>query len=420
MSDSSDDDDLLSFTPFKGANKRQRTASTSPPPPSHQKSSENDTSAINKSEAELETDQIDETQAEARRKVNTSFVPTRVESPSMLYWHKISNKKKKVNWYPCRECHQDEVIGLKLPQTWDNEEKALIQYIEGTSFGSRTLVARKSLFLYNGNEIKTDDTDTPGNGNLDSDETEAPCWCPTKLKETSKRNRKRRTKEFCNEACVRAMELYMEKVLDTSIERMKELREKREAKVKEEIKEQQEWQLSQNLLKEDNGGDGQSPFPLDSAIISQSQEDNDDYSSSDDFNTLSKHTRKKLLLRPGDIIGYYEPNQTFGDAKYLRRGEVEEIDCRKEMVLRVSGGVYFDKEAKVKLIKRIMRGKYEDFNGVWMHVEDYKLISATTKKKVSGMKARALELKKVIDEKKKEAVENMKTEGLGKFTDFVR
>ncbi len=330
-----------------------------------------------------------------------------------------------MTWHPCRECHHDEGIGLDIPDSWDNDQKALVQYVEGTKFGLRALVSRKTLFPYHGNEPEKQDNGVVNNFN--GTENNADCWCPEKLKLMSQCNRKNRSKEFSDEACVRAMELYMEKVLHTAIERMMELKEQQEAEAKKEVEIQKEWTLSVQDHDDDNDNAHQSPLVTNSAIISQSQEDligeeGGNYSSSDDVNLLSQcQTSRKLPIRPGDIIQYYEPNQIFGDTSYLREAEVEEIDCKTEMVLRASGGIYLGKDEKVKLIKRVIRGKLQDFNGNWMYIGDYKLKSAKTIKNCkSGIEAKANELKKVLEKQKQEASEKLKEKGLEKFADFIR
>ena len=359
---------------------------------------------------------MDNIEIMARRKVKMSFVPVQLESPSMLYWCKQISRKK-TNWYPCRECHQDEVIGLDLPQTWNKAESALVQFIEGTRFGKKSLVARNKLLPYGGkvvkSDVRTEHQHFSSSHAKHQNEIKAPCWCPSMMINMSKRNRMSKQKIFSTEECVKAMELYMVKVLETSIQRMK-------AKV--EVQEEMEncsqlhetEELNQNLRQIKNYSPG-------SAIISQSQEEDDNYSSSDDFHSLSQQIRKKIPLRPGDIIEYYEPNQVFGDKLYLRSAEIEEINCQSEMIVRISGGVYLSKDQKVRLLKRILRGKLKDINGRWMKVEDYKLTSAKTNRTEKvGVAAHAAELKEIIELKKKEAIEQLKDKGLEKFSSFIK
>ena len=401
MSDSSDSDDFLGYVPFP-ATKRKRTVVTltpSPKPPVTLQTP--DTSGT----AESKMDDAARTEAEAKKKINLAFVPSQVSDPSTLFWRKTSGKKKAkgratLQWYPCRECHPDEGIGLNIPQKWDNKAKVLVQYIEGTSFDCREIIPRSSLIPFHGDD-----------GGSTAKSSERMAWCPQKIKEMSDRNRKSKKKAFSDESSIRAMELYMEKVLDVSISRMKELKAKAKT-ASEDLRDLQHLQ---------DEGEEQSPHSTTgSAIISQSQGDNetDECSSTDEYEDCQD--RKTQVLRPGDIVEYYQPNQVFGDSRFLGKAEIEAINCSKEMVLKLRGGVFLDRDQKVKRIKVMKRKKLEDFDGQWMRIRDYKLRSATLKtSRETGMKAEAIRLKRVIDEKKQKTVKKLKDEGLEQFTGFL-
>ena len=231
MSDS-EDDDLLSFTPFSGANKRRRTSSPSTNEDTSNNgeviviSEKNDIQAKKKLKIDVKPNALDDIEVEAKKKVSMSFVPSQITSPSMLYWQKESKKKKKVNWFPCRECHRDEVIGLNLPQEWNEETKILVQYIEGTSFGNRALVNRKAVVGYDGNDVRIDrDPDPDDKVNLNEAEQKQkkdvvevlPCWCPTRLEQMTLRNKKSKSKVEWRERLLlnSAVLGYLESGIDT-------------------------------------------------------------------------------------------------------------------------------------------------------------------------------------------------------------
>ena len=435
MSDS-EDDDLLSFTPFSGTNKRRRTSSPSTNQDTSNNgeviviSERNDMQAKKKLKTDVKPNALDDIEVEAKKKVSMSFVPSQITSPSMLYWQKVSKKKKKVNWFPCRECHRDEVIGLNLPQEWNEETKILVQYIEGTSFGNRALVNRKAVVGYDGNDVRIDlDPDPVDEVNPNEAEQKQkkdvvevlPCWCPTRLEQMTLSNKKSKSKLYSDEASVRATELYMEEVLAKAFQRKEELEKERIATRKREAQDEAEWMQSNIEEGKEDGSDDKSPDSFSSAIISQSQEEVE-YSSSDDSSNLLSQAKKKQLLRPGDIVQYYELNQKFGDADYLRTAEIEEIDCRKEMVLRLGGGVYLDRDQKINLEQRIYKGKLVNVETIyWTYVRNFKLRSAKSKKEgATGMKARAQQLKQLMDEKKKHIVESLKEKGMGQFAGFIK
>ena len=444
MSNSSDeDDDLLSFTPFANK-KRKHIEMTTPPAAFKQLNAESDNDieleiieittppaaskqSSNAIDANAESDTDTELEVAAQRKVNIAFVPLQITSPSMIYWHKETKKKKRIGrgksaiiYHPCRECHPDEGIGLDLPQNFDNKVKVLVQYIEGTSFGARSVILRKLLVPYNGQEVDSEASAdaTSKNGQVKS------IWCPDKVEEMSNRKKKIKKKgvtDFEIKVDIRAAELYMEKVLTVSMERTEEIKKLQELKDRADAESELAWQLQHDEEQKQEGEEVQSPFATQATVISQSQGDNG-YSSSDDSLILSQEVRKTQPIRPGDIIEYYQPNQIFGDERYLNQSTVEQVDSKAFMKLKLEGGVFLDGDQKVKLLQIIKRGKLEKFVGQWMHVKDFKLRTATLKSAegATGMIGHVKRMKEVLDENKRLAVEKVKEAGLGQFADFMK
>mmetsp|Transcript_3676 Transcript_3676/g.4324 ORF Transcript_3676/g.4324 Transcript_3676/m.4324 type:complete len:515 (+) Transcript_3676:177-1721(+) len=409
---------------------------------------------------------------EAQRIANTSNIPiqTKLNSSTQLYWHFMKKKRTKL-YYPCKECHPDDAIGLDVPQQWDNEKKALVQYIEeGCQFDGVRLISRGVLVPFHGhghrgstsaskktkknskNDIGDDnDNDEQKQGGKrenESDMMEKQKWCSKTMTLYVKQIRnllkkKKNTEEHDINVRVRAMELYLQRVLDTSIEREKDLKLKEEKEQEEYIQEFDEvnenvgdslsskiveTKISSCAVATNNNTVVSTPS---SAVISQEtcheeSHDSDEDSLSDMESIEYKH--KSESIRPHDIIEYYEPIGIFGDKRWLKQAQVLAVDPRGDPILQLSDGNYLDKETKVKRVMILRRGKMTDFSkeGLYKQIQEYKLRKAVWKGndngegiKSSGILMKAEQFREVIKKTQETMVENVKAAGLGDCTDFM-
>lgn len=290
-SDSESSDDCLDFNPFP---KRRKVK--------HSPSSDND--LLKNDDQQQSIENI------AQRKAQIAYIPEeKLTRPSLLCWSKKVGKsrlkKKQADYYPCRECHPDEGIGLNIDQEWDREKKVLVQFIEGTEFTYRALISRNQLIPYDNGE---------NNGNSEN------VWSPQLMKyllENLRKDQRKKLKGKGNgngfgkgtpnsdhvndeiDLYTRSMELYMERVLNVASQvELTQLNKEKESKLKGEN------ETSHSTSEQQSSSD----LSHASAIVSQSQETIlEDSSSDDDCNIFSQEKRKIERLRPGDVIEYYAP-----------------------------------------------------------------------------------------------------------------
>jgi len=396
-SNSDSDDDLLNFQAFTPNKKQKREIESGVP--------------SRASSPCKKVEKIVSAESKALKIVSCASVPLQIKHPNSLYWHKEVKKKGRkrtalVQWHPCRMCHPDDATGLDLPEKWDQNKKALIQYIEKTGFKDLSLIARTSLVPYHG---KKDNEEI-------ADEDIAHEWCSEKMKELSSRNHKSKKKHFQDDTSIIAMELYMKKILNTAVERMQEEKKRKDSE-EETGREMKLVSSTTRCINEE------SQLSSSSAIISQSQDvaesDHDEYSSDDSSNVMRRRKKKHIRLRPGDTIAFYQPNMVHGDRRAYTEAVIEAIDCKKDLVLTLRGGSFLDRNQKVKRIKKCFRGKQEDDDGNWTTVRDFKLASAKLKGP-SGVKAEAKRLREIVERQKQITKEKLKKEGLGGFGGFFR
>mmetsp|Transcript_16643 Transcript_16643/g.24914 ORF Transcript_16643/g.24914 Transcript_16643/m.24914 type:complete len:403 (-) Transcript_16643:167-1375(-) len=397
-SDSDSDDELLNFQAFKSdtCKKPRRELDKEFPPPVIPK--------ISSSTSNDAEEKIVSHEAKALKIVERATVPGEVKGPDHLYWYRDEKRKKgrkrkanTVHWLPCRTCHPDEAIGLNVgAEKWNQDKKVLIQFIEGTCFTQRSLVLKKQLVPYLGENS--------------SDEDNLHAWCPEKLKQLSIQNGRSKKKGFQDETGIIAMELYMQKVLDTVVQRMQEIQKL----------EVQGIELDSSTHCEDIED---SPKSSGSALISQSQDVDESNCeggySSDGSDIAIRREKQKDVLRPGDHIAYYDPNAVHGDPRGYREAVVESINCKKELVLALQGGSFLDRQHRVQRIKKVFRGKLEDEDGTWKPVKSFKLQTARLKGTI-GVAAEAKRLKEIVSRQKQITTEKLKADGLGGFVGFLK
>jgi hypothetical protein len=233
--DDSEFDELLQFQAFStsngscspSCNKKQRTDS----------GIDKDTDGKTSSDSQ---DDASNNQVRAMKKAQASSVPDGITHPNMLFWYKPSRGKGKKSkggankryfqWKPCRICEPEEVSGLDLPQEWDYDKKALVQYVEGTGFALRQVVLKNRLVPYHGREEgpiiekMCEEKNAKQAKNAVEKSEGLFQWCPLAMEEMCNNNRKSRRKMFQDESNVLAVKLYLKKVMDTAVERMKRLK----------------------------------------------------------------------------------------------------------------------------------------------------------------------------------------------------
>lgn len=390
-------------------------------------------------------DDNDLLRARAMKKALTSSVPDAIQHPNMLFWSKPSqnrskNKSKRAGsnhyyeWYPCRTCSPDEVSGLNLPQNWDTTKKVLVQYLEGTGFSKRELILKNRLVPYHGKDSNMERNDDERIENAQQDgqecyspiiegdrnETQTFVWCPLAMEEMSNRNRKSRKKLFQDESNVLAMELYMKRVMDTAVERMKSNHQICSSPLTSKV----------NESKPNTQSVSSSSRNSNSVMVSQdiicendpehAQQDEED-DSDDDSNLLTPSPRAKETLRAGDVIAYYQPNMIFGDQRAYREARIDEIACKKELVLKLQGGDYLDRNQRVKRLEKMSRGNLVPCDESWIHLHNFRLQSGKIKgAKNTGIVEEAKRLKRSLDHNKEKMKEKLKSQGLDMFGNFLK
>uniref|UniRef100_A0A7S3QJV7 Uncharacterized protein n=1 Tax=Chaetoceros debilis TaxID=122233 RepID=A0A7S3QJV7_9STRA len=397
----SSDDDSLDFSPFLKKRKVKHSSSSD----DHLLKNDNQQETVEDS---------------AKRKAQIAYIPKeKVTRPSLLGWSKkfgkSRQKKKQADYYPCRECHPDEGIGLDIDQGWDRNKKVLVQFIEGTEFTSRALISRNQLIPFDNGEI---------NGNSEN------IWSPQLMNNCMERLRKDRRKKLKEKGngkgtpnsdrvnnepdlFTRSMELYMQRVLGVaSQEELTQLNKEKELKLTGETEPSQpssEQESSSNLSQA-------------SAIVSQSQETIlEDSSSDDDCNVFSREKRKCERLRSGDVIEYYAPIGVFGDKRFHRQTTVQAVNPqKKDFVLELENGEFIPKNCKVRRIEMLLRGKKKDVEGSWKEIQAYKLLKARMKnQESSGITCSVKRIKAIVSKNQQEFLKKSKELGMGDATDFM-
>lgn len=428
--DDSEFDELLQFQAFStstgscspSCNKKQRTDS----------GNDKDTDCKTSSDSQ---DDTSNNQVRAMKKAQASSVPDGITHPNMLFWFKPSRGKGKKSkggankcyfqWKPCRICSPEEVSGLDLPQEWDYDKKALVQYVEGTGFALRQVVSKNRLVPYHGRE------EGPVSEKMCDDEKNAKQaknavekseglfqWCPLAMEETCNNNRKSRRKMFQDESNVLAVELYLKKVMDTAVERMKRLKADEKKKEVMDSGDRLVSSLSCEPQTHGNISDHEecSSSSPNSAIVSQEVCESDD-----DSTFVKASNRNKETLRAGDVIAYYQPNMIFGDERGFRTARIDEIACKKVMVLKLQGGDYLDREQRVKRLEKMFRGKLVSCDEPWVLLKNLRLRSGKLKGiQTTGIVEETKRIKRVLEKSNEETKEKLKSEGLGMYNTFLK
>lgn len=313
----------------------------------------------------------------ARKRVSLFDPPSCLTTPSDLYWHKVRGKKGKRKGtikrgyipYPCREAHPDEARGI-IDARWDATCKVLVQYFAYStcSMGEFSVISRNQLVPYCGEGKNEEDKQqvigATGAG-------ACPSWCP-KLKEEYLASSRRKDDSPID---VQAHLLFLDLCLEESASK--------ESAATEEVT--RAWDENQNRAKVD--GDGSIGDLLDSN--SRTREEEDPESDGDDEEG-SAPRRKKDVLRPGDLLEYYHHVYVAGDTRALRTGTVLSVDPRRDPVIVLDSGDHIPNDARVKRLKRMVRGKLQDCQQGFCQVTDFRLSKAALR----GQEGLAAGLKK--------------------------
>jgi len=119
----------------------------------------------------------------------------------------------------------------------------------------------------------------------------------------------------------------------------------------------------------------------------------DDSSSADEdisvgmpFSPESKRKMdKRIILRPGDIIEYYETNRVFGRADARRISKIVGVDPRGVFPINLESGDCIQMEDRIRRIQKIYKGKIiPDPNPTFRCVSSYGLRAAGTMKNIAA------------------------------------
>lgn len=161
------------------------------------------------------------------------------------------------------------------------------------------------------------------------------------------------------------------------------------------------------------------------------KDDNDAENDVDDDNEgmdslLSPNSkRKRVLLRPGDIVEYYLPGRVFGNPDVLCQSKIIGINPKGSFPLNLESGDFLDPDQKVRRLAKVYKGKLvPDTEGVFRAVREFSLRTAGTKQlvgfqnKVRQIAQSKQDFAQSMDEfwQQKETTERPKEEGPSKDT----
>lgn len=391
MDTDSDEDSLLDFdSNFKttaSAKKRPRTETTT-------------VTNIDISPEKVKEDQEAKDRQKAKTRVDVRTVPPEIKHPNQLFWYikKSKGRKGTQKLFPCRKCDKSEGEhrGVK---DFDETKKNLVEYLDKD-------IEMEPVPL--GNLV-------PYHGQKETDVKEASAeykWSPELLQQFRKQCENSKKKDYEDDVGILEAELYLEKVMDTAVEKMKELEEREKSHDYIDFDEL----ISKPPPSDYNSGKDDADSPG-SAIITQG-------SASDDENTITMRIigAKVGTLRVGDILQYYEPNATHGEDKDLKQNVIQKINARirdhSDICLTMEGGSLLPKNHKVRRVQKIFNNKLKDCSIGWAYVKDYRLIGGTLEGDI-GMKQEAQEVGKIFDKNNQELKQQLKSAGLGHFVDSV-
>ncbi|GFH48920.1 predicted protein [Chaetoceros tenuissimus] len=396
MDTDSDEDSLLDFdSNFKttaSAKKRPRTETTT-------------VTNIDISPEKVKEDQEAKDRQKAKTRVDVRTVPPEIKHPNQLFWYikKSKGRKGTQKLFPCRKCDKSEGEhrGVK---DFDETKKNLVEYLDKD-------IEMEPVPL--GNLV-------PYHGQRETDMKEGSVeykWSPELLQQFRKQCKNSKKKDYDDDVGILEAELYLEKVMDTAVEKMKELEEREKSHDHIDFDEliSKPPPSDYNSGKDDADSHG-------SAIVSQVEEGDDYGAASDDENTITKRIigAKKGTLRVGDILQFYEPNATHGEGKDLKQGVIQKINARirdhSDICLTMEGGFLLPKNHKVKRVKKIYNNKLKDCSIGWAYVKDYKLIGGILEGDI-GTKQIGQELGKIIEKNNQESKQKLKDAGFGHFVD---
>lgn len=286
-------------------------------------------------------DEVDEEalQAEAAGAAELVFIPPSITAPSQLVWQK-KVKGKKIVYMPCRVCPPDEAVGLDLPR-WNGMEKVLVQYIEYPLFTSYNIVQRKALIPYHG-ETEEDSVD------CDNEKK----WCKKLCSLYMKQRRRQKRKPVQ----IRSEMLFLERVLRHA----------------QKTQHESETALLDNVenhvaLGAVDGNDTNEETHQSSS--SENCVDSDCDCETSHFVALNRSgfERKTEPIRPGDVVSY--ASHIFGP----RIASVLSVNPNRNPVLVLDNAEHLPRDAQVKRVKIMYRGKLRDYNGVYRPLDRYVL-----------------------------------------------
>ena len=352
----------------------------------------------------------------AKQLAQASSIPVLLKKPTTLYWcrerKKSGFKRKKVvyQYYPCRECHPDEAVGLVLgAETWNNDEKALVQFIEKRMFTDRQIVPRSKLIPYYGGN--------PGEKCLEGKKQWNPDLVELHLSrlraKASKKIKKRKLLgDETAEIDAQAEAIFLTRILECAFERHEEERAAAEHHEDETDETEIVNKAQIAVVSQDLNERG-------SASITDGFSDCDE----DFFQSMKK--QKKERVKPGDIIAYYKPPFTMGDQRGYSTAKVVSVDPRGQPVLRLDPPDFLPRDHLIKRIHTTYRGKRKDFtkNGTFRQIDEYSLLkdngSESTGHNV-GYIDRSEQFKCVIKKSGEELEKKADELGMGNCSDLLQ
>jgi len=271
----------------------------------------------------------------AQKKAGYLLLPIakRVHCPSELYFHRQSQTKPPC---PVRICDKSEIIFAScLPQEWNEEKKALVQYLGeyDTGANKRALVDLNKLTPYNG---ETGDTSA---------------WDPELVKQYIVSLSKRTGKNKLDAVQLRVEEICLDKILKRAYENKEAAR-------------LQKLQDEQEILALRAEEDTKENIPVPRATKTSRSPPRPV--------NLDGAPDKGEPLRAGDMIEYTNPQFVTGHRQGRRVATILCVRKDKNYKLVLDTGELLPNTDLVRRIYRIVRNKRVPYNGDLKAIDDHK------------------------------------------------
>ncbi len=110
---------------------------------------------------------------------------------------------------------------------------------------------------------------------------------------------------------------------------------------------------------------------------------NDDDDDDGDQSLSPSAKRKRVVLRPGDIVEYYLPGRIFGNPDVLCQSKILGVTPKGAFPLNLESGDFLDPDQKVRRLAKVHKAVLvEDVEGVFRAVREFALRTAGTKELV--------------------------------------